>query len=350
MIGRSRRVRLKNDIEFDTPLLVPALSSMAIGPVLHQKNAGSKPRLTPCSIVHSEFLVGAIEEVLLISAYDIHHQLLVESETLYSGFANSRYASPRFLIIDSGWYEKTKGPAGGVFAKGLDQALEWEESRYERTLNQLDDEVRAVAVSWDYDGPYSEQIARAQSFFGGQQRFGSTILLKRPKDCRFHNLQKLSGEDVANLRVFDIVGVTEKELGDTLLDRLEVVAKLRSQLDDFGVSAPIHVFGGLDPLFTPLYFAAGGEVFDGLGWLRYFYQDGVAVNRDAAAVQSGQVDMRWMKVMGQVQIDNLNALRVLAGELRVFAHKGEWTKLRKGDVLLPIYERLEERLVRHHGR
>ena len=36
------------------------------------------------------------------------------------------------------------------------------------------------------------------------------------------------------------------------------VAKLRELLDRADVDVPIHVFGALDPLYTPLYYAAGG--------------------------------------------------------------------------------------------
>lgn len=46
-------------------------------------------------------------------------------------------------------------------------------------------------------------------------------------------------------------GVTEKELGDSILRRLRTLAQLRSRPDEVGVGSPIHVFGGLDPLLTP---------------------------------------------------------------------------------------------------
>ena len=67
------------------------------------------------------------------------------------------------------------------------------------------------------------------------------------------------------------------------------IYQLRRLLDHAGVESPIHVFGELDPLYTPLYFAAGGEMFDGLGWLRYTYREGVAVHRDATAILDRQI-------------------------------------------------------------
>ena len=351
MIARSRRVRLRNGVEFQTPLLVPGLSGRALGPIPFEEEPRAKPKPTPCSIVHSLALVDGIDEALLISAYDIHHALIADSVAFQQGFTRSRYARPRVLIIDCGWYEKGWGPAGGVFIEGLDAPRPWLESDYERTIEQLDPDIRAAIVNWDRAGSYGNQIACAQSFFGKISRFSSIILLKPPHESRFHHLSRLSGDDFSNLRAFDVIGVTEKELGDTVIDRLVTLAKLRTYLDENDVQAPIQVFGGLDPLYTPLYFAAGGEIFDGLGWLRYAYRDGMSVNREASAILDGQVSKRWMQALHMVSLQNLDAMRVLTAELRVFAHsQGDWSKISsKGEVFRPIYEQLEEQLTVHLG-
>ena len=351
MIARSRRIRLSNGIEFSTPLLVPALSSRAIGPIPYTRSSKRRPELTTCSIVHSETLTNAIDEALLISAYDIRLGLIADSEKLKSGFTESRYASLPVLTIDSGWYEKRGNPLGGPFVEDLDDPKPWEETDYQMTIDELDDDVRAIVVSWDHSGSYSEQIERAQDFFGARERFASTILLKPPGESRFHDLKKLPDEDVANLRAFEIVGVTEKELSDNVLDRLAALAELRQKLDDQDVRAPIHVFGALDPLYTPLYFAAGGEVFDGLSWLRYAYREGVAMSRETVAILDGQTSKRWLHTLTSVSIQNLDVMRNLTDELRVFAHSGgDWSKIStRGAVLKPIYERLEEKIGGSHG-
>src|SRR5258708_1915697 len=57
---------------------------------------------------------------------------------------------------------------------------------------------------------------------------------------------------------------------------MSAISKIRLALNDEGISAPIHVFGSLDPVSSPLYFLAGAEIFDGLTWLRYGYRNGVA--------------------------------------------------------------------------
>ena len=351
MQARSRHITCTNGIEFETPLLVPGFSSMAMGPLPSQE-VGKKPKPIACSMVHSEVLSVAIDEVLLVSAYDIHHKFLSDSKSFSLGFKSSRYAHQKFLMIDSGWYEKMANMGGGLFIDGQEQPLPWELNDYETTIDGLDHNVKAVVVSFDSTEPYPKQIAKAQDFANSHSQFASTILLKPPKSSRFHQFEKLSKEDASNLRVFDIIGVTEKELGDSILTRLVTLAKFRLFLDEAEIFAPIHVFGGLDILYTPLFFAAGAEIFDGVGWLRYAYREGMPVHREAGALLDNPVDTRWMRALTTNSFQNLKALGDLASELRVFAHNdGDWSKIRHtGDLLRPIHEAFDAALGRNYGR
>ena len=130
-----------------------------------------------------------------------------------------------------------------------------------------------------------------------------------------------------------------------LLDRLLNIARLRRLLDEQGVKSPIHIFGGLDPLYTPLYFAAGGELFDGLGWLRYAYRDGIAVHRDTALILDRQITNPIAKGWILISIQNLSYLRVLSEDLRRFAHqKHDWSNLSHGKTLELIIGSVQERL------
>ena len=341
----SRDIRLRNGIEFSTPLLIPSLSSRAGGLIPFQQSPDCKPIPTPCSIIHSDSLIDGIEESLLISAYDINHGFLVDSNAFRRRFKNSRYAQPQLLFIDSGWYEKGTNPTDRQFGDSQDEALQWEEADYRRTIDELDDDARPIVVSWDHFGSYPEQIAAGQHFFGGRTSLASTILLKPPNYSRVHNFDKFSGEDIANLRAFDIVGVTEREIGESVLDRLVAIAQLRQHLDHAGVTSPIHIFGGLDPLYTPLYFAAGGELFDGLGWLRYAYREGVAMHRDTAALLDRQINRSRLRTWIRVCLQNLDELGRLSEDLRIFAHKTHhWADLPRGRSLEPIFRALQERL------
>ena len=345
MLPLTRHITLNNGIELSTPLLVPSLSSRAGGLIPYQQSPDHAPNPTRCSIIHSDSLIDGIEESLLISAFDIHHGFLVDSDAFTRRFRNSRYAQPRLLFIDSGWYEKGTLPIDRQFGESQDEPLEWNEADYRRTIDGLDDDVRPIVVSWDHFGSYPEQIAAGQNFFGSRTSVASTMLLKPPDNLQVHDFRKFSGEDVANLRAFDIIGVTEREIGESILDRLVTIAQLRRHLDNAGVESPIHIFGGLDPLYTPLYFAAGGELFDGLGWLRYAYREGVAMHRDTAALLDRQINRSRLRTWIRVCLQNLDELGRLSEDLRIFAHKTQdWADLPRGDSLEPIFRALQERL------
>ena len=345
LLPRARRIRLGNDVEVSTPLLIPSLSSRATGLIPFQKSSNSPLKLTPCSIIHSASLIDGIEESLLISAYDLHHGFLEGTDDFRCRFRRSRYAQPRLLFIDSGWYEKGSNPIDRQFGEHHYESLPWEEADYLRTIDALDEAVRPIVVNWDHFGSYPEQIAAGQHFFGSRPPFASTMLLKPPDNSRTHNFNKLSGEDTVNLRAFDVIGVTEREIGASVLDRLVTIFQLRQQLDHAGVESPIHVFGGLDPLYTPLYFAAGGEVFDGLGWLRYTYREGVAMHRDATAILDRQIRKSGLRTWLSGCLQNLDELGRLSEDLRLFAHNNrDWSYLRRGSTLKPIFDTLEERL------
>ena len=365
MLARSRRIYLKNGIQFETPLLVPGFSSMAMGQLLHE-TTDRKVELTPCSIVHTQIHTEFIPEVFLVSAYDIHHLLLTDSESFSHEFKSSRYSKPRFLFIDSGWYEKQKNSQGAVIVEGQALELPWDEAAYRDTIDALDRDIPAVVVGYDHPGAYPEQIAHAQDFSGDHPEFAFTILLKAPEDSRFHEFDGLSQKDASNLRAFDIIGVTEKELGESILERLVTLANFRKQLDAAEVDRPIHVFGGLDPLYTPLLFAAGGEIFDGLGWLRYAYIEGMSMHREAGAILKYSPDQALSRSMTLVQFDNLSELLRLADNLKVFFNtKGDWQVFNTkgdpakgdrqvfqsiGDHLKHIHHILEASLEMNHGR
>ena len=350
MLARSRHITLRNAVGFSTPLLIPSLSSSALGLLPFQGSPGKAPEMTSCSIVHSRTLISGIEESLLVSAYDIKYGLLEDVDAFRSGFRNSRYAQPRVLVIDSGWYEKIGSPPGSPFAVDIEQPHPWEEADFVHVIDGLDEDVSPVVVSWDHSGPYEEQIQHARCFFGGRGHLAPVLLLKPPPGSRFHHFDKLSGEHVANLRTFDIIGVTERELGESILDRLVNISKLRKLLNEKEVSEPIHIFGGLDPLLTPLYFAAGAEIFDGLGWLRYAYREGVAMHWTAGTLLDKQISKRSAQAQYGVSLQNLDEINRLSEDMRRFLHRnGDWGVFSRGESLKPIFESLQERLGAKHG-
>jgi hypothetical protein len=125
------------------------------------------------------------------------------------------------------------------------------------------------------------------------------------------------------LNRFDVIGVTEKELGNSVLDRVRNLATLRTLLDDNGVRSPIHIFGGLDPLAVILYYVAGAEIFDGLTWLRYGFVDGVAVYRENFNVLKTPLDLLPPTARSHMLTSNLAQLQRLAHSMREYQHTGD---------------------------
>ena len=298
------------------------------------------------SKIHSGILTRELEESLLVSAYDIEHGLLEGTHAFRVGFKQSDYSRPRLLVIDSGGYEKQRSPSGNPFAGSAGGPLRWEESDYVRVIDSLDREAAPAVVNWDSKEPYAEQIQRARDFFDNREHLGSVFLLKPPEGSEYHNLDPLSAENVALLRTFDIVGVTEREIGESIHDRLVNIARLRKSLNAAEVTIPIHVFGGLDPLLTPLYFAAGAEIFDGLGWLRYAYREGVAMHRAAGGLLSGSVKERPLSAEFTVWRQNLREIRQLSKNMRQFAEHGWDCDVfgRHSETLRAVIESLQKEL------
>jgi hypothetical protein len=91
-------------------------------------------------------------------------------------------------------------------------------------------------------------------------------------------------------------------------------------MDRQKVHLPIHIWGGLDPVLTPLYFFAGGEIFDGVSWLRYAFHEGTAVYRDCFGILNGHgIEMPFDQIRVSALFENLSVLRRLTSNLRRFA-------------------------------
>lgn len=320
MRSRSRSVRLAR-LSVHTPLLIPSVSSRGF-PL--DKNGVAESSLL---LQYGEQALG---ESLLVSAYDLHHQTLDGSSRLLdgSGGFGTVFDRPLLLVVDSGGYETGSSWEGGHIDREESPSdprrAGYAEPEFLGVVDRLTHDRPTLVVS--YDGPdvagrsYAEQIRTAQRFFAARPHFASDLLLKPPKTT-FHQPRALAAA-APDLVGFDVVGFTEKELGDTLLQRLETLARLRSVLDEAGVTAPVHLFGALDPLFSPMYFAAGAELFDGLSWLRYAYCDGLAIHPEAGALLRGGDDDRPSLRDARRVTANLGELTRLRRQMERFASPG----------------------------
>jgi len=249
MLARKMKLKFNGSEVGTTPMLIPSFSSKA--------NIDIRKTIETMS----EFITTPI----LISAYDVYHSKNFPTITF-----------PNLIFLDSGGYEclieKDVSELGFYQAK----ALSWDKDKHLEILRNWQLDIPTVAVS--YDSPSErksteEQINDANNLFHGKDNVIKEILIKpETKDSyRIHhehiipNLEALSS--------FDIIGFTEKELGNSILNRMLMIAKIRMEMDKRNIQTPIHIFGSLDTITTPLYYLSGADIFDGLAWIRFIFHD-----------------------------------------------------------------------------
>jgi hypothetical protein len=171
----------------------------------------------------------------------------------------------------------------------------------------------------------TEQIESATRFFASLPHVWHDFLLKPSADALFISRQSLA-EAAANAEGFQLIGITEKELGSSIIDRLVAIATLRRALDAAGARSAIHVFGSLDPLLSPLYWLAGAEVFDGLSWLTMGWDEAnlAAVYPDSASVALGSWTQHEMRRRADRWSNNLRVAERVMMLMREFTVENDF--------------------------
>jgi hypothetical protein len=262
-----RVVHVAGDDILTTPLMVPSYSSRAIPPNSLATTFGET----------IELIGGPV----LVSAYDVHYQGPIVGEGTAEALLLDEVLAERglpLIFLDSGGYE-ARWNRDAVEAKLLEaaDAQPWAREMHAAVLDRWPSDLRVMAVTYDNpaeDTPaFEAQFERASELMQQRPEQGCELLLKPPFGKPLLDMKELQPH-LGRLPAVDVMGVTEKECGDSMAERVCFVRDLRAGLDAIRPDIPIHVFGGLDPLMTPLYFLAGADIFDGLTWLRYAYQNG----------------------------------------------------------------------------
>lgn len=286
-----------------TPLLVPSFSS----------KSGIKIK-DPTKVDVDRFS-ETIASPVLISAYDIFH-----------GFADPPTYS-NVIFLDSGGYEALQDFLAekrfGVESIGK----AWDEQSYQTVLRDLQASKRkVVVVSYDHPReplPLKAQLDRADRLFPDRDDLLREFLIKPEPSSPYVEIDVILSQ-LDRLVAYPVIGLTDKELGATMMERLIVVGKLRLALKERGFETPIHIFGSLDPITSPLYFLAGADVFDGLAWLRYGFSAGRAIypqNFDAVELDLHQ---RPDSALANMWTKNYLYLVQLEDEMRRFLLKEDF--------------------------
>lgn len=329
MLARSTVLRHPSGLRVDTPLLIPSFSSKGFGISARDGRSEIQAVLSAAT----EFLTDS----MLISAYDLHHGHIPRIEAPIT----------EITVVDSGGYETSdQQDLSSSYFRPV-SPLAWSKPEYETVIGAWPDEVPAMLVSYD-DGrervSLPEQIENASELLSyGRQHLVTFLIRPETKVQRLVQVSNIVAS-IHELTPFSVIGLTEKELGTSMLDRMVNLARIRFAMDDAGISAPIHVFGCLDPISIPLYFLAGAEVFDGLSWLRYGFADGVAMYRHNSAAMYVGIDRHDDFVKVKTLQDNLGALVDLRNQMRRFTRDRDYEKFGRHAVMLrTAYELLATR-------
>ncbi|MEO9249146.1 hypothetical protein ABDK96_15795 [Citricoccus nitrophenolicus] len=292
---------------------------------------------------------GQLRTALLVSAFDLHRQTIPMACSLLGHPSQEEALFPPLVVVDSGGYETQSQWESGFVPLAEPVPRKYEYDDYLAVTRRLQPRSGLLVVSYDGPdvpaGPYEQQIRRALDL--DTSDIARDVLLKPPAGGT-HAWKDLAPA-AAGLRSATVVGVTVPELGLTLADRLMTLAQLRTVLDEAGVMAPIHVFGSLDPLLTPLYFAFGGELFDGLSWSRYAFRGGLSIHVDQAALLDDQLDQDPGYLRGYRLLGNLQYLESLQERMREYAtgHNSEFALFGEHSTRMrAVYEQVQERISR----
>lgn len=327
MLARSEIINLPYGKPLVTPALLPSFSSKGF------------PELRKILRHIEQYISGQV----LFSAYDVNYKKIPKKIPF----------APELLFLDSGGYECSTITDFVEYNRHLYKPEPWPKKLYinaVKSVLQTNEHISKVIIN--YDNPrrrksINNQIEDAKSIFEKVSRidnnFFKEIILKpetSDKDKQYVPVDTVI-QNIKKLKPFDIIGFTEKELGNTLINIMIHICKIRKALKRNKMKQLIHVFGSLDPISTPLYFMCGADIFDGLTWLRYSFYQGVTIYQQNYWFKNCPLDSEIFALRMRSAIDNLTYLSDLRFDMikfqknkdfNMFTYNGELLK-RKWDVV-----------------
>lgn len=297
-----RRGFLRNGNEvIRTPLLLPSFSSKGF------------PDVQNILETTQEVIDGEI----LVSAYDLHHKKL-----------NGPFDFAQALFLDSGGYEASEDVELSETHAKTHKPEKWSLTDYCAVIANWPSRSPTVVISYDHPDnriPLVKQIERADLTIPCSDSVFREILLKPDEKGAEDTDVNAIVTNVHRLAAFDAIGVTEKEIGRTQQARMGNIARIRKALNGAGLgNTPIHVFGSLDTISTPLYFVAGADIFDGLTWLRYAYHEGKTVYQQNFAILKFGTQIKSNLVQARCSFENYYYMKEMQLEMRNFLQTGSF--------------------------
>lgn len=310
MLAKRRTLKVGNSFSVSTPLLLPSFSSKGF------------PKVKSTLKAMAEYIADEV----LISAYDLHY-LLIEPPF---DFAST-------IFVDSGGYEASKDSELSETFEGAHIPREWSPEMYVEIIAKWSSASPTVFVSYDHPKnrqSTADQIERAKALKLPNKNSSRALLIKpESKDAKRLHLKDIIPV-VRDMTDFSAIGVTEKEIGNSILDRMMNIAVLRREIDCHFNNMPIHIFGSLDTLSTYLYFIAGADIFDGLTWLRYAFSNGDTIYRHNFGALTLPISTNSEIVEGRCWSHNYQYMQQMRLEMWKFIADGNFEHFGKHHVLI----------------
>jgi queuine/archaeosine tRNA-ribosyltransferase len=325
MLARSEKLHLPNGDVIETPILLPSLSSRGF------------PDLKKIISSLEEYLYGPF----LISAYDRSYKLIPKRIK----FAN------QLIFVDSGGYECASIVDFAEADKNTYKPKKWNKSLYNKTIkNIFDSKLPKVIISYDHPRErksIDKQIKAAMiSFdkFYKKYNFIKEILIKPEtanKEKQYIDISKVL-KNIKKFRDIEIIGFTENELGKSLLERMNNITKIRLALSENNMKQLIHIFGSLDTLSTPLYFICGADIFDGLTWLRYAFDNDFTMYQRTHWIRNHPHNSQDIYLRQATFIQNFAYLQKLLLKMKRFLKTSDFNEFAPhSDILKEAWNTLE---------
>ena len=237
-----------------------------------------------------------------MSLYDIRYYLQDEKNLLRDIFSKANS-----IFLDSGVYEVETSSRRGLAINEWDYELYLDTLKWVLSESNLNGKLYVNNYD-NYSLSLNKQIETSiDSFKKIDGEFGLTdaryvftihIDPLKVADWEKSNIQTL----VSDFKDSALIAIPEKELGASLHDKIKSIRILTS------LGYPLHLLGCLDPTHLIIFALAGVRYFDGLNWLKFYFNNKLSYYRnqyELDLIRGNVVDPRLYVINNCVYIDKL---------------------------------------------
>lgn len=242
----------------------------------------------------------------LVSAYDIFYGYMPQNP--------NEWPNTDYLFIDSGGYETSDAYDLSERNKFNYKVHAWDIDKMKQVYHAVTScskfsDSTIVLSGYDFLGPFEDQL---NSILKLAKEFPNALVNFIIKPAfSFEHLLECIKENTAALHSIPIIGLTEKEIGNTVQNRIRNLISLKKLLASLNWNGKIHIFGGLEPNLSILYYWAGADIFDGLSWQRTRYR----TNSTLWDPFNYRISLNEFENKFHMMVDNLAVLRDLSNNL-----------------------------------